>query len=170
LNNLWLLFVTVPSNYYAVLKHYTIQGYRVIALAVKTMSPHFTWTHIQQMTRDEVEANPELIGLLIMRTQLKKETIPAIRILHEAHIRTVMVTGDNLQTAVTVAKDCDMIDRVQRIIQVEAAIIPASIHGAQHLQVLYNDPLAMPEFIAGTVCCLINSPFIRFLPREKFNR
>jgi hypothetical protein len=63
-----------------------------------------------------------------------------------------------------------MIDRVQRIIQVEAAIIPASIHGAQHLQVLYNDPLAMPEFIAGTVCCLINSPFIRFLPREKFNR
>lgn len=160
------MFVTVPSNYYAVLKHYTIQGYRVIALAVKTLSPHFTWTHIQQMTRDEVEANPELIGLLIMRNQLKKETIPAIRILHEAHIRTVMVTGDNLQTAVTVAKDCDMIDRVQRIIQVEAAIIPASIHGAQHLQVLYNDPLAMPEFIAGTVCCLINSPFIPFHPRE----
>ncbi|KZS00175.1 Cation-transporting ATPase [Daphnia magna] len=108
------------------------------------------------MTRDEVEANPELIGLLVMRNQLKKETIPAIRILHEAHIRTVMVTGDNLQTAVTVAKDCDMIDRVQRVIQVEATIVPASIHGAQHLQVLYNDPLATPEFIAGTVRCLIN--------------
>ncbi|KAI9554376.1 hypothetical protein GHT06_019648 [Daphnia sinensis] len=143
--------VTVPSNYYSVLKHYTMQGYRVIALAVKTLSPHFTWSHIQHMTRDEVEANPELIGLLVMRNQLKKETIPAIRILHEAHIRTVMVTGDNLQTAVTVAKDCDMIDRVQRVIQVEATIVPASIHGAQHLQVLYNDPLATPEFIAGTM-------------------
>lgn len=103
------------------------------------------------MTRDEVEVNPEMIGLLVMRNQLKKETLPAIRILHEARIRTVMVTGDNLQTAITVAKECDMIDRIQRVIQVEAAIIPASIDGAQHLQVLYNDPLAPPEFLTGTV-------------------
>jgi magnesium-transporting ATPase (P-type) len=66
-----------------------------------------------------------------------------------------MVTGDNLQTAVTVAKDCEMIDHTQRIIQVEASIIPASIHGAQHLQVLYTDPLAAPEFINGTVCFFI---------------
>lgn len=103
------------------------------------------------MSRDEVEANPELIGLLVLRNQLKKETLPAIRILHEARIKTVMVTGDNLQTAITVAKDCEMIDRIQRVIQVEAAIIPASVHGAQHLQVLFNDPLEPPEFIAGTV-------------------
>lgn len=103
------------------------------------------------MSRDEVEANPELIGLLVMRNQLKKETLPAIRILHEARIKTVMVTGDNLQTAITVAKDCEMIDRIQRVIQVEAAIIPSSLHGAQHLQVLFNDPLEPPEFIPGTV-------------------
>ena len=31
---------TVPANYLAVLKHYTIQGYRVLALASKTPSPH----------------------------------------------------------------------------------------------------------------------------------
>jgi len=135
-----------------VLKHYTLQGYRVLALAVKTLSPHLTWTHIQRMSRDEVEINPELVGLLIMRNGLKKETLPSIRVLHDARLRTVMVTGDNLQTAVTVAKDCEMIDRTQRIIQVEAAIIPASIHGAQHLQVLYTDPLTAPEFINGTVC------------------
>ena len=103
------------------------------------------------MSRDEVEINPELVGLLIMRNGLKKETLPSIRVLHDARLRTVMVTGDNLQTAVTVAKDCEMIDRTQRIIQVEAAIIPASIHGAQHLPVLYTDPLAAPEFIYGTV-------------------
>lgn len=138
-------------NYNSVLKHYTLQGYRVLAIAVKTLSPHFTWTHIQQMSREEVEVNPELIGLLVMRNQLKKETLPSIRVLHNAFIKTVMVTGDNLQTAITVAKECEMIDRVQRIIQVEASIIPASIHGAQHLKVVYNDPLANPEFLGGTV-------------------
>ena len=31
---------TIPANYLAVLKHYTIQGYRVLALASKTPSPH----------------------------------------------------------------------------------------------------------------------------------
>ena len=135
---------------------YTTQGYRVIALAAKTMNPQITWTRIQKMTRNEVEANLELTGLLVMWNQLKKETIPAIRILKEAHIRTVMVTGDNLETAVTVAKDCQMIDKVQRVIQVEVTIIPASNHGAQHLQVLYNDPLI--KFTDGTVCyfCLFS--------------
>lgn len=122
-----------------------------MALAVKTFSPHFTWTYIQQMSRDEVEANLELVGLLVLRNQLKKETLPAIRILHEACIKTVMVTGDNLQTAVTVAKDCEMIDRLQRVIQVEAAIIPATVDSVQHLQVLYNDPMANAEFIGATV-------------------
>ena len=142
---------TVPSNYFAVLKHYTLQGYRVLAMASKTFSPHLTWTHIQRMSRDEVEASPELIGLIVLRNQLKKETLTSIRVLHQAKLKTVMVTGDNLQTAVAVAKDCQMIDKAQRVIQVEAKIVPASIHGAQHLQVLYNDPMAEPEFINGTV-------------------
>lgn len=138
---------TVPSSYYNVLKHYTLQGYRVLAMAVKTFSPHLTWTHIQRMSRDEVESNPELVGLLILRNQLKKETTTAIKVLHQAALTTVMVTGDNLQTAIAVAKDCNMIDRNLRVIQVDAKIVPSSIHGAQHLQVLYNDPMAEPEFI-----------------------
>ena len=107
----------VPSNYYSVLKHYTLQGYRVLALAGKTLSPHLTWTHIQRMSRDEVEVSPELVGLLIMRNGLKKETLPSIRVLHDARLRTVMVTGDNLQTAITVVNDCERIDRIQRVIQ-----------------------------------------------------
>ena len=138
-------------NYLAVLQHYTIQGYRVLALAFKTFSPHLTRIH--QMSREEIEVDAQLIGLLVMRNRLKKETLPSIRILREANIRTMMVTGDNLQTAVKVAKDCEMIGRAQRVIQVEATNIPASDQGAQHLQVIYYDPLATSEFIAGTVCC-----------------
>ena len=103
------------------------------------------------MSREEVESNPELIGLLIMRNQLKKETTTAIKVLHQAALKTIMVTGDNLQTAVAVAKECQMIDKTHWVIQVEAKIVPDSAHGAQHLQVLYNDPMSEPEFIGKTV-------------------
>lgn len=103
------------------------------------------------MSREKVESNSELLGLLIMRNQLKQETMAGIRVLHQADLKTIMVTGDNLQTAVTVAKDCQMIDKTHRVIQVEAKIVPASIYGAQHLQVLYNDPMSEPEFIGQTV-------------------
>jgi len=113
------------------------------------------------MSREEVESNPELIGLLIMRNQLKKETTTAIKVLHQAALKTIMVTGDNLQTAVAVAKECQMIDKTHRVIQVEAKIVPASIHGAQHLQVLYNDPMSEPEFIGQTVSLILNFFFIQ---------
>jgi len=42
---------------------------------------------------DSVESDLELIGLIIFENKLKPETTPVIRELHEANIRTVMVTG-----------------------------------------------------------------------------
>jgi len=99
------------------------------------------------MNRDDLELQCELIGLLVVCNQLKKETIPSLRILHEAQIKTVMVTGDNLQTAVTVAKECVMIDPAKRLFQVEASLVAGSTQATKHLQVFYKDPLASPEFI-----------------------
>ena len=75
------------------LKHYTTQGYRVLAIAQKVLSPHLTWAHISTMSREELELQCELIGLLVVRNQLKAETIPTLRVLHHARIGTVMVTG-----------------------------------------------------------------------------
>ena len=83
----------VPLDYEGVLKHYTAQGYRVLALASKNLSPHLTWNGISAMNRDELEYQVELVGLLVLQNQLKKETLPNIRILYKAHINTVMVTG-----------------------------------------------------------------------------
>ena len=71
-----------------------MQGYRVLGLAKKDLSSRLTWAEVKNMNRDEVEIHPELIGLLIIRNRLKKETTPSIRILHEAQIKTIMVTGN----------------------------------------------------------------------------
>jgi len=73
-----------------------------------------------------------------MQNPLKKETNYSINLLHQAALKTIMVTGDNLQTAVSVAKDCHMVDQ-SKFIHVVAGLVPSSIQGTGHLQVFYTD-------------------------------
>ena len=82
----------VPADYTEVLKGFTMQGYRVIALAHKPLHD-LAWHHAQRITRDQVEKEMTFTGLLIMQNSLKPETTPIIKLLTKANIRTVMVTG-----------------------------------------------------------------------------
>ncbi|KAF5397734.1 hypothetical protein PHET_08372 [Paragonimus heterotremus] len=61
-----------------------------------------------------------------MENRLKPETAPVIQVLRNANIRPVMVTGDNMLTAVSVARDCEIIDELDRIIIVSAKPPPKS--------------------------------------------
>lgn len=69
-----------------------MQGFRVIALAHKPLHD-LSWIQAQRVTRDQVEVDMTFTGLLIMQNSLKPETTPIIKLLNEANIRTVMVTG-----------------------------------------------------------------------------
>lgn len=108
---------TVPSNFTSELQIYTTQGFRVIGLAYKRLE---IYHHVTALTREKVESDLIFLGLLILENSLKEETKPVLEELTSAHIRTVMVTGDNLQTAVTVAKKSGMIAENTRVILIEA--------------------------------------------------
>jgi len=56
------------------------------------------------LERDDAETNLHFLGFVIMENKLKSITTPIISQLHEAHIRTIMVTGDNVLTAISVAR------------------------------------------------------------------
>ncbi|XP_078523501.1 putative cation-transporting ATPase 13A4 [Lissotriton helveticus] len=99
---------TVPSNFSSELQIYTMQGFRVIGLAYKPL-PSKTPSELRSLAREDVESNLEFLGLLVMENQLKPETRPVLEELLEARFRTIMVTGDNLQTALTVGKRSGMI-------------------------------------------------------------
>ncbi|XP_021249007.1 probable cation-transporting ATPase 13A4 isoform X2 [Numida meleagris] len=114
---------TVPLNFESKLLFYTAQGFRVIGLAYKSLQSGKQST---DLTREEVESDLTFLGLLIMENRLKRETKPVLEELSAAHIRSVMVTGDNIQTAVTVAKNAGMISPTNRVILVEANKIPGS--------------------------------------------
>lgn len=85
--------IVVPADFADVLKRYTMQGFRVIALAHKPLHD-LAWHQAQRITRDQVETNLTFTGLLIMQNSLKPETTPIIKLLRRANIRTVMVTGE----------------------------------------------------------------------------
>ncbi|KAM9378812.1 putative cation-transporting ATPase 13A4 [Phaethornis superciliosus] len=114
---------TVPSNFESKLLLYTAQGFRVIGLAGKSLQSGEQPTDV---TREEVESDLTFLGLLIMENRLKSETKPVLEELNTACIRSVMVTGDNIQTAVTVAKNAGMISPMSKVILVEAKKLPES--------------------------------------------
>ncbi|XP_066257174.1 polyamine-transporting ATPase 13A3-like [Euwallacea similis] len=101
---------SLPMDFQSRLGHYTTQGYRVIALAYKELPVRFKWKDAQKAKRDKIECELNFLGFLILQNPLKSETVPVIRDLHKALIRTVMVTGDNIMTAISVARDCGMVD------------------------------------------------------------
>uniref|UniRef100_A0A7M4FKB4 Polyamine-transporting ATPase 13A2 n=1 Tax=Crocodylus porosus TaxID=8502 RepID=A0A7M4FKB4_CROPO len=112
---------TVPGDFSQMLRHYTADGFRVLALAYKPLPPVKTFEDAQQLTRDSVESGLTLLGFLVMKNVLKAETAPVIHLLRKASLRPVMVTGDNMLTAVNVAKSCRMVEPKERMVFVNAS-------------------------------------------------
>ncbi|XP_061739900.1 polyamine-transporting ATPase 13A3 isoform X2 [Nerophis ophidion] len=111
---------TVPDTFAEVLEGYTKQGFRVIALAHRRLGSKLNWHKVLNISRDHIETNMNFLGLIIMQNKLKTETAAVLQDLHRANIRTVMVTGDNMLTAISVARDCGMIPPQDAVIIAEA--------------------------------------------------
>lgn len=99
---------SIPSDFAAVLQEYTSEGYRVIALAHKSLN-RLPYAKVQRINREAAETDLTFLALIVMENRLKPETSPVITELNTACIKTVMVTGDNMLTALSVARDCDIV-------------------------------------------------------------
>jgi cation-transporting P-type ATPase 13A2 len=60
--------------------------------------------------RDEVENDLQFLGFLVMQNKLKPVTTSIIETLNHANIRTIMATGDNVLTAISVGRQCNIIE------------------------------------------------------------
>ncbi|KAL5111345.1 putative cation-transporting ATPase [Taenia crassiceps] len=119
---------TLPRDFHKVLLEYTREGYRVLALAWRPL--RVAYTRVMRLQRSSIERQLQFLGLLVMENRLKQESAPVIKLLKEARIRPLMVTGDNMLTALSVARDCEMIDEMDRIIIVSAKSPKQSSKGA----------------------------------------
>ncbi|NXY38895.1 AT132 ATPase, partial [Pomatorhinus ruficollis] len=112
---------TVPPDFSQMLRHYTTDGFRVLALACKALGTVATFEEALQLPRDSVESGLSFLGFLVMKNVLKPESAPVIQLLRSANIRPVMVTGDNMLTAMNVARGCRMVEPREGVIFVTAS-------------------------------------------------
>ncbi|XP_011495006.1 PREDICTED: probable cation-transporting ATPase 13A3 [Ceratosolen solmsi marchali] len=110
---------SVPHDFNSVLQEYTSEGYRVIALAHKSLK-RLPYAKVQRITREAAETELTFLAFVILENRLKPETMPMIAALNDAAIKVVMVTGDNMLTALSVARDCDIVKSKMPVIAVTA--------------------------------------------------
>ncbi|KAM9109386.1 polyamine-transporting ATPase 13A2 isoform 4-T4 [Megaptera novaeangliae] len=176
---------TVPTDFAQMLQSYTAAGYRVVALASKPLPIAPSMEAAQQLTRDTVEWKLSLLGLLVMQNLLKPQTTPVIQALRRTCIRTVMVTGDNLQTAVTVAQGCGMVGPQERLAIIHAnpperdqpaslELLPvessAAVNGAQDPDqaasyTMEPDPRSSHLALSGSTFGVLMKHFPKLLPK-----
>ncbi|KAK5233806.1 hypothetical protein LTR47_004924 [Exophiala xenobiotica] len=101
---------SIPDDFDDLLSYYTHKGFRVIACASRYI-PRASWAEIESMERSEAESRLQLLGFIVFENKLKDITAEVIEELNEARIRNVMCTGDNILTAISVARECELIDR-----------------------------------------------------------
>ena len=63
----------------------------------------------KELVRDKINEDVVLVGLVAIRDDVRPEAKDAIREVQEAGIQVVMITGDRLETAVSIATDAGLI-------------------------------------------------------------
>lgn len=97
---------TIPHNYESIVKHFAHQGYRLIALAGNSISMSFN----EELSREECEKNLLFLGFIVFENKIKPETKPVIEELKSAGIPSIMCTGDNILTAISVSKEASILE------------------------------------------------------------
>lgn len=111
---------SVPDDFDAVLSELTREGLRVLALAQGDASAA-PLDALMHWTQAETETNISfrMVGLAVMANPLRPDTSDVIGRLQHASIRTLMVTGDHLRTAISVAHKCGILPAQRPILLVD---------------------------------------------------
>ncbi|KDR75783.1 hypothetical protein GALMADRAFT_97655 [Galerina marginata CBS 339.88] len=128
-----------PQDYDDLLSYYTKRGYRVIAIAGKSIDG-LSWLKAQRMRREQAESGLKFLGLIIFENRLKPGTAPAIQALRSAHLACRMITGDNPLTAVSVARECSLINQAAHVFSPTFARGNASTPISKLVWISMDDP------------------------------
>ena len=106
----------VDESIYRFLKEETDLGHRVLAMATRKLEPD---VDVQCLSRAEVESDLLFCGLIVFVNAVKAVSGASIATLKDGGIRSVMATGDHLNTAVAVARDVEICRPMQQVYQLK---------------------------------------------------
>ena len=99
---------SVPPDYQTVQAAHATAGCYVLAIGVRRLEK-MDRAVIAQMSRREAEVRLQLLGLVLFRNELKEDSRQAILDLKRGDVRCVMITGDNAQCGLHIAKESGML-------------------------------------------------------------
>ncbi|KAG0200869.1 hypothetical protein BGX28_006180 [Mortierella sp. GBA30] len=105
---------SLPLDYQQRLAYYTHHGYRVIACAHKSMA-NLNFARAQRIKREQAESELTFLGFIVFENKLKPTTAPIVATLSNARIRQIMCTGDNVLTAISVSRECGLINQAREV-------------------------------------------------------
>ena len=79
---------------------------RVLAVAYKKIDKSTT---LKSLKSEDLENDMTLLGLIGMIDPARPEAKDAIALCNKAGIKTIMITGDHINTAVAIAKDLNIL-------------------------------------------------------------
>jgi len=91
------------------IKNVTSKGIRVICVAYNE----------EKSTKID---NLVLVGFLFIKDEIRKESISGVKMINNAGIQTVMITGDNKDTAVSIAKEVGILSRDDDIVMTNSEL------------------------------------------------
>ena len=106
---------SLPHDYTATFSQYARHGYRIIAMAYKQLAE--LPDDDKDAIRPQLESGLTMLGLIVLENKVKPETQPTLAELQAAKVRCVMVTGDHVVTAVSVANECGLVEAGTHIYQ-----------------------------------------------------
>ena len=109
---------TIPENFDETLNFYAAKGYRILAMACQFLNIDDI-EKIDMIQRDKVERNMIFLGFLIVTNKLKPDSKSTIVTLDRADMRMMMATGDNILTAISVSKECNIVKNGQKIFSLQ---------------------------------------------------
>nr|XP_022911283.1 probable cation-transporting ATPase 13A3 [Onthophagus taurus] len=130
---------SIPEMTQNVLKEYTEKGYRVLGVGMKHLNGEK-----EKFARNFVESQLDFIGLLIFENKLKPESAKMIGILKDADVKVVMITGDNVETAISVAKECGIIAKNSKVANVEVRNVEKDVELNLHFQENHSKDIDLP--------------------------
>lgn len=90
----------VPEFYDEYCTFYVKHGYRVIAMAYKTLPENI---RAKDVSRENAERDLKFAGFLIFQCPMKEDTLENVTKIMDANIKVKIITGDNILTAAYVA-------------------------------------------------------------------
>lgn len=98
----------IPREYEERTREYSLDGYRVVSLAYKEIS--------SSVDRETDERGLTFLALIVFSNRLKPDSRETIEELNRANIRSMMCTGDNILTAISVGRECGIVEEFMPVI------------------------------------------------------